>query len=126
LFDRESVEFVAGGMKDEQTSEEAARAELQEELNLAAKHIQYIGRLAASAGSSDEQMDIYVAWELEDVVGRPDETETFEVYRMTREEIDEVIYSGDFWDGFCIAAWFLARPFVDGLIDQFGEASLTF
>ena len=118
LFQRESLEFPAGGTKETQTSEEAAVAELAEEAGVKAENLKLISKLSVANGTNDEYNYVYVAWGLEEVDSEPDDTEEIERVYMTVDEVDEAITSGEMWDSFCIAPWTIARPFVLEIIEK--------
>lgn len=118
LFDRVSLEFPSGGIKLEQTDEEAAVAELQEETGYTAGHIEKIREVAPANGLFEEYMRVYLAHGLVAGETNPDEFESFESVLMTVEEVDEAIGSGEIWDGFSISAWCLVRKKVVEYIEK--------
>jgi ADP-ribose pyrophosphatase len=109
LLDRESVEFPCGSVKDGSTHEETARRELAEETGYSARSLVVAGEFNPYNGVTDEMCRVYVAGELHYVGGTPDETEEFEIVRMTPAEIDARIASGVIWDGMTIAAWSIGK-----------------
>ncbi len=109
LLDRESLEFPCGSVKDGSCHDETARCELAEESGYSAGSLAAVGEFNPYNGVADEMCRVYVARELRYVGGAPDETEEFEIVRMTPAEIDERIGSGDIWDGMTIAAWAIAK-----------------
>ncbi len=109
LNDRESVEFPAGGIKEGQESEAAARAELREEAGVEADVLETIGRFNPFNGVTDELCVVYVARELSPCAAHPDETEEFEVLRCEEEELRRMISDGRVWDGMTLAAWAMLK-----------------
>lgn len=116
LFDQIVSEFPAGGIKEGQTSDEAARDELLEEADVAAETLEYIGKFQSANARLNEWMHVFLAYGLSPAVGQRDETEEFEHARWTVEELEACIYSGEFVDGLCLATWTLARPRVMEII----------
>jgi len=110
LLGRESAEFPCGSVKDGSTHEETARQELTEEAGYFAGSLVLTGEFNPYNGVTDEMCRVYVAKDLRFVGGEPDETEEFELLRVTPAEVEARIRSGAIWDGMTIVAWFLAKP----------------
>lgn len=108
LLGRESVEFPCGSVKDGSTHEETARKELAEETGHSAGSLVPAGEFNPFNGVTDEICRVYVARDLRFVGGTPDETEEFELLRLTPAEVEARIRSGAIWDGMTIAAWTIA------------------
>jgi ADP-ribose pyrophosphatase len=106
---RDSLEFPCGGLKDGSTYDETAHKEFVEETGFLPKQIEYVGEFNPCNGLVDEICRIYIARDLRYVGARPDETESFELVRLTIEEVDELIQNGTIWDGMTLAAWALAK-----------------
>lgn len=123
LFDRDSLELPGGGIKADQSPEEAFRAELAEEAGVRANQFRCLGTLAPANGVFDEVQHVFLAWDLKPVVAEADETENFELVPLTPAEIDEKIESNEMWDGFSIGPWALARPHVLALIESTKETA---
>ena len=118
LFDRTSLTFPVGGVKEAQTPEEGARAELLEESGYSAGKIDLLAKTAPSHGLIKEYTHTYLATDLSEGIPNPDDTEQIEVVLMSAEEIDAAIASGEIWDGFTIIAWYFARPSVLKIIQS--------
>jgi ADP-ribose pyrophosphatase len=110
LMDGASLEIPCGGIKDGQSEENAARAELVEETGYECKTLKKIGKFVPYNGLSDEYCTVFIARNLIRVVARPDETEQIELVFHSPEEIDRLIQKNKIIDGMSIAGWFLARP----------------
>ena len=113
LLGRESAEFPCGSVKDGSTHEDTARQELTEEAGYSAGSLVLAGEFNPYNGVTDEMCRVYIARGLQFVGEKPDETEEFELLRVTPAEVEERIRSGAIWDGMTIAAWFLAKPEID-------------
>ncbi|MDH3237394.1 MAG: NUDIX hydrolase [Deltaproteobacteria bacterium] len=113
LLGRESAEFPCGSVKDGSTHEDTARQELTEEAGYVAGSLVLAGEFNPYNGVTDEMCRVYIARDLQYVGAKPDETEEFELLRVTPAEVEERIRSGAIWDGMTIAAWFLAKQEID-------------
>jgi len=107
---RDSIEFPCGGLKEGASHEEAAQSELMEETGFISGDIRQAGSFNPCNGLLDELCAVYIARNLTYVGARPDETENFELLRLTAEEFDRLIQDGTVWDGMTLAAWALAKP----------------
>jgi ADP-ribose pyrophosphatase len=107
---RDSIEFPCGGLKTGATHEETAESELVEETGFLPGELEFVGAFNPCNGLLDEICRVYLARNLRHVGARPDETESFELVRLTMEELDACIRDGTVWDGMTIAAWALGRP----------------
>lgn len=113
LLDRESTEFPCGSVKEGSTHEETARLELEEETGYSAKSLSHVGEFNPYNGVTNEMCRVYVAKNLHYIGGIPDETEEFELVRVTPAEIEAKIRSGVIWDGMTIACWSIAKGRVE-------------
>ncbi|HBK34190.1 TPA: hypothetical protein DEP34_04075 [Candidatus Uhrbacteria bacterium] len=111
IFDRESLECPAGGIKPDQTPREAATAELAEEIGVRAKILEEVGSFAVGTGLLDDVVKVFIAKDLSFMTSEKDETEEFEHMRLSPEEIDTAIFRGEMWDGVSISAWAIAKLF---------------
>lgn len=110
IFDRESLEFPAGGIEVGGDPLEAAHRELAEETDWAAKEMKLVGSVAVTPGRADTIEHVFVAKKLYKKPTDADPTEEFEVIWRTPEEIDQMINSQEINDGWAITAWHLAKP----------------
>lgn len=109
LCDSDSLEFPCGSVKDGHSFEETARSELTEEAGFSADSFEQVGEFNPYNGVTDETCRVYIARGLSVHQASPDETEEFELIRLSAAEIDSRIKSGEVWDGMSIAAWMLCR-----------------
>lgn len=109
LNNKESLEFPCGGVKDGQTYEDTAKHELCEEAGFSAGKMQFIGEFNPYNGVTNEICRVYIASQLKPVDSIPDETEEFEKFNLSLEEIDKKIANNEIWDGMTITAWTLAK-----------------
>lgn len=109
LNQRESLEFIGGGVKPHATSLESAREELLEEGGFEAGELTLLGRFNPFNGATDEICEVYVARRLAKVGARPEGSEEFEEHELSIGEIDSLIANGELWDGMSIAAFMLYK-----------------
>ncbi len=107
LNQRESVEFVGGGMKAGLTYEEAAREELLEEAGYEAHELIPIGWFNPMNGASDEECHVFIARALTKSTAHPEISEEFEPVTVTFDELAGLIEMGEVWDGMTLAAFAL-------------------
>ncbi|SRR5581483_2254843 len=111
LNQRESLEFVGGGMKEGMTHEQAAREELLEEAGFQSARLIPIGWFNPMNGASDEECYVFIAQELSAAEARPEVSEEFEPAWVTPEELDLLIARGEIWDGMTLAAYALYKNY---------------
>jgi len=104
-----SIELPCGGIKQGQSEEEAARAELVEETGFECAKLKKAGRFIPYNGLSDEFCTVYIARKLTFMGAKPDETEQIEVITVTPDEMNALIKKGKILDGMTIAGWLLGR-----------------
>ncbi len=109
LNQRESIEFIGGGVKAGQNHEEAARAELLEEAGFLANELIPIGWFNPMNGASDEECYVFIARGLTAANAHPESSEEFEPRMVTRDELNTLIANGEIWDGMTLAAYALYR-----------------
>lgn len=109
LNDRESLEFPCGSVKEGMSHEETAWHELTEETGYSSSRWVLAGEFNPYNGVTNEMCKVYIARALEHVGGTPDETEEFELFALSADEIDAKMRSGEIWDGMTIAAWCIVK-----------------
>lgn len=106
-LDRQTIEVPAGGRngKDEPYLECAFR-ELEEETGYRAKKedFEFLISIKTTVAFCDEQIDVYVAKNLEKTAQHLDEDEFINVEAYTVDELLEMIYAGKIQDGKTIAS----------------------
>jgi ADP-ribose pyrophosphatase len=107
---RDSIEFPCGGLKAGATYEETAKNELIEETGFLAETMEQVGVFNPCNGLLDEMCSVYIARNLSYIGASPDETESFELVRLTIDGLDRSVRNGSIWDGMTLAAWAIARP----------------
>lgn len=107
LNQRPSIEFPGGALSSSETEEESAARELSEEGGVAAGSLARIGSFNPCKGLTDEICTVFVAEDLSPAHTEPDPTEVIERCVFSADEIDQMIHSGEIWDGMTLAAWSL-------------------
>jgi ADP-ribose pyrophosphatase len=115
LVGKESLEFPCGSVKDGSTYDETAWHELAEETGYSAQELFMVGEFNPYNGVTNEMCHVYIAGGLRHVGGTPDETEEFEIHRVSPTQLDEQIRAGLVWDGMTIAGWTIAKPKLEKL-----------
>jgi len=99
-----SWEIPEGGGPHAATALESAQRELREECGLAAGNWQEIVGVDLSNSVTDERGTLFLAWELSEVGGEPDETEILQVARVNFWEAVERVKRGEIRDAMSVAA----------------------
>ena len=107
LNQKESLEFVGGGVKEGLSPEDSAREELLEEAGYRANGLIPIGWFNPMNGASDEECYVYVARGLTPALAKPEVSEEFEPVLITLAELMGCISAGEIWDGMTLAAYAL-------------------
>ncbi|MFH1404756.1 MAG: NUDIX hydrolase [Patescibacteria group bacterium] len=116
LFDKISLEFPGGGIEKDQNPQEAAEHELAQEAGFCASSLKLISQNASNAGLIKETQYVFFATGLEndtsDQAGNIDKTEEFEIIRLTPEEVEEKIKTGEIFNNFALGAWCVCRHLI--------------
>ncbi len=111
LVDKQSIEFPAGGIKSEMTTEESARQELLEETGCIPKEMIKIGTFEPSNGLIKDMCHVYLAHIATQEEQHLDDTEEIELLYRHPEEIDDMIRKNEIWDGQTMASWALVHHY---------------
>jgi len=112
-----TLEFPCGGRKAQSVLPDEQR-EFGEETNQSAEHWEHIGFFCPNLGLVKERCDVFVAWKLTAADFVSDETEHIEVVPVSIEALEEKIRHQEIFDGMTLAAWTIAKPFVEKLIRE--------
>ena len=106
-----SIEFPAGGVEQNESSEEAAHREMMEEIRYRANKMTYLGSFFSSNSGSNEKVYVYLATELSPVDEDVSRDEAYEIkYRKIGfSKLIAYILEGLVTDGFTIAAAFFLQ-----------------
>jgi ADP-ribose pyrophosphatase len=107
LMGRMSLEFPAGGMKQDPDPLANARRELREETGFEAARWEKLGEFAPYNGASNELCHVFEAGGLVAAGSDPEPTEELEVVRVPLAQMEARIAGGEIWDGETIVAFHL-------------------
>ena len=109
LTDKVSLEFPGGGIKEGEKSEEIARKELIEETGYDGE-LEYVGSFNPFIGVTTEFCHAFIARNLKKSDEfEKDDSEEFEVVKLSVKEVDEKIISNEIFNGMSLAIWALVR-----------------
>ena len=111
------LEFPAGTVEPYESPEETIRREIEEETGYSAATWQKLGEFYLAPGYSDEVIDAFLAQDLTALESPPegDADEDIEVVLKTPVELEAALYAQEPIDAKSIAAFYLARPYLQQL-----------
>lgn len=117
LVDKHSIEFACGSMSANEISFETARRELLEETGFKAGELMKIGEFEPANGYCKDKTCVYVGVELEQLTDPQHfNNEVLEVLFRRIDEFEQMIKGGEIWDGQTLAAWAMARDYINNLV----------
>ncbi len=102
--DRSLLEIPAGGIDPGEEPIDAVRRELQEEIGYFPREIDKLGGFYATPGYGTEYLHCFVATNLVPARLVAEDTEDIELVRISRDDIPQLIASGEICDAKSIAA----------------------
>lgn len=107
--DKEMIEFPAGFIDNNESSEDAARRELEEETGYVAEKIELFAECEVNATKAIGRVFYYIAKNVKKKgITKQDISEDIETLVVSVEEVIEMIERGEIRTGDSIAAFFLA------------------
>lgn len=112
-----STEVPMGGIDHGETSEEAAKRELAEEVKITATEIEHIGSFKAVPGLMNQEVDIFVAKVDEEVLYdasyklNEDDIEGLEIVKT--DDVFTKVANGEITDGFTLSSLIFLRLYLD-------------
>lgn len=113
LFDKVSLSNVQGGIEKGEKPEETARRETEEESGYRPGKMIKVGEFASAPAFSKELCYVYIATNLEKTETKPEDREYTEPVKMTADEIDDAIRSGEIWDSQVMATWNMVKLYLE-------------
>jgi len=107
------LELPAGTRDGEEPYEECAAREIREETGMEAGTLQRVGDFYLAPGYSSEFMAVFLATRLKPNPLPGDEDEFLQLEKIPVKEVDAVFARGDVPDAKSLAAWLLAKPFLE-------------
>ena len=104
-IDRETLEIPAGGLNNpNEPTKEAAARELEEETGFKSENIEFLISIKTTVAFCNENIDIYVARNLQPSIQNLDEDEIIHVECYDVEELCRMIYEGKIEDSKTVSA----------------------
>ncbi len=104
-----SWEIPEGGGKLGVDTLESAQRELAEETGLTARQWRPLLKMHLSNSVSDEMAHCFLAWELEQGIAEPEETEELQVRRLPFREAFDMVMRGEITDAIAVASLMKTR-----------------
>lgn len=101
-----------GLMQEGESSLQAAKRELMEELGLRASRLVKLGTLSLAAGFMCYETDVVAAMTLAPCARGGDEPESLQIHPCGPQELDALVFEGRLRDARTLAAVYLARTFL--------------
>ena len=109
----ELLELPAGTREEEEPYEVCAAREIREETGMEAAKLQKIGEFYLAPGYSSEFMAVFLATGLKHNPLDADDDEFLQVEKVPVGEVTAMFERGDMPDSKSLAAWLLAKPFLE-------------
>jgi ADP-ribose pyrophosphatase len=110
------LELPAGTRDDDEPYEECAAREVREETGMQAGKLQKVGDFYLAPGYSSEFMVVFLATELTPNPLPVDEDEFLQLEKIPVKDAGDMFARGDVPDAKSLAAWLLAKPFLDRVL----------
>ena len=111
------LELPAGTREKNEPYEECAAREIREETGMAAGKLEKVGEFYLAPGYSTEFMGVFIATELSHNPLEPDVDEFLTVEKMSVKDAFEMVMRGDMPDAKSLAAFLLAKPYLEKYLD---------
>ena len=110
------LELPAGTRDGDEPYEECAAREIREETGMQAGKLQKVGDFYLAPGYSSEFMAVFLATELTPNPLPGDDDEFLQLEKIPVNDAEAMFGRGDVPDAKSLAAWLLAKPFLDKLL----------
>lgn len=107
------LELPAGTRDGEEPYEECAAREVREETGMEAGTLQRVGDFYLAPGYSSEFMAVFLATDLKENPLPGDDDEFLQLEKVPLREADAMFAGGQVPDAKSLAAWLLAKPFLE-------------
>lgn len=95
---KESIEVVCGGIEKEESSFEAAKRELKEEVGVEAKEIIDLGEVYSITTIIKSKSYLFLALDIKEGENNLDETESLEVIKIPFDKLVEMVQGSEIFD----------------------------
>jgi len=113
----ELLELPAGTREREEPDENCAAREIREETGMEASRLQKVGEFYLAPGYSSELMAVFLATDLKHNPLQADDDEFLQVEKVPVQQVAALFQRGDAPDSKSLAAWLLARPYLEKYFD---------
>jgi ADP-ribose pyrophosphatase len=110
---REIIEIPAGRLEDNESPETCAQREIEEEAGYRAKNLVLVHSYYSSVGFTNERMYIYLAYNLDETSGRPEQDERIQIVRLPITDVEAKLRRHEFEDSKTIIGLYAALAFLD-------------
>lgn len=107
------LELPAGTRDGDEPYEDCAAREIREETGMEAGRLQRVGDFYLAPGYSSEFMAVFLATNLKENPLPGDDDEFLQVVKVPLNDADAVFARGDVPDAKSLAAWLLAKPYLE-------------
>jgi 8-oxo-dGTP pyrophosphatase MutT (NUDIX family) len=107
------LELPAGTRDGDEPYEECAAREIREETGMEAGTLERVGDFYLAPGYSSEFMAVFLATELKPNPLPGDDDEFLQLEKIPVKDVDAMFARGDVPDAKSLAAWLLAKPFLE-------------
>ena len=107
------LELPAGTRDGEEPYEDCAAREIREETGMEAGTLRRVGDFYLAPGYSSEFMAVFLATDLRENPLPGDDDEFLQIEKISVKDVDALFARGDVPDAKSLAAWLLAKPFVE-------------
>jgi len=97
-------EMPTGGVRPDETPEQAAQRELQEEAGYSARRLEWVSSYYTSKSICDETAHLYLGYDLTPAALPPDETEFLEIATMPFATVLDMVLQSEIRDGMTVIA----------------------
>ena len=97
-------EMPTGGVRPDETPEQAAQRELQEEAGYSARRLEWVSSYYTSKSICDETAHLYLGYDLTPAALPPDETEFFDVAALPFLDVLDLVVRSEIRDSMTVIA----------------------
>jgi 8-oxo-dGTP pyrophosphatase MutT (NUDIX family) len=114
---KDILELPAGTREEKEPYEKCAAREIREETGMEAGRLLKVGEFYLAPGYSSEFMAVFLATDLKHNPLKADDDEFLQVEKIPVQEVAALFERGEVPDSKSLAAWLLARPYLEEFLD---------
>jgi ADP-ribose pyrophosphatase len=115
---QELLELPAGSIELGEDPAVCAQRESREEIGMAARNLQLLGRFYLAPGYSTELLYAFLATDLYPAPLTADSDEFLSVIQLPMRDVIDMAEKGEILDGKTLATLYLARPLIESLLNK--------